>query len=169
MSMLRRLVVMLFGVVVAIGAALLVLPVAALVDPVTRNAGFAVAEFVAVSLMSAEPEGFLKAGEWMLYFGWAAIMAICVMPLVFSVLLGEIAKVRSFLWYAGATGLIAASAPWVFRAAFHLSKATSASPEELRFAVVFFITGSVSGAVYWLIAGEPGLRQVEARANSRAA
>jgi hypothetical protein len=143
----------LFGLAVAIGAGLLILPVAALIDPVTRNAGFALAEFVVFALTSAWVEGSPGDGKWVIHLGWVAIVSICVLPLVFAVLLGEIARVRSLFWYAGATGLIAACAPWVVRAAFHLSKASSASPEELRFALLFFCGGLVSGSVYWFIAG----------------
>ncbi len=71
--------------------------------------------------------------------------------MIIAVLIGEIARVRSSLWYAGATGVLAASVPWLARAAFHTQKAVSASPEELRFAFVFFLTGAASGFVFWLI------------------
>ncbi|SFK35996.1 hypothetical protein [Methylocapsa palsarum] len=153
MKSLRRAVIVVFGLAIAIGAGLLILPVAALVDPVTRNAGFALAEFVVFALTSAWADGSPGEGDWVVHLGWVAIVLVCVMPLVFAVLLGEIARVRSLFWYAGATGLIAACAPWVARAAFRLSKASSASPEELRFAILFFFVGLVSGGVYWLIAG----------------
>lgn len=166
MRSLRRAVIVLFGLAIAIGAGLLILPVAALIDPVTRNAGFALAEFVIFALTSAWADGTPGEGDWVFHLGWVAIVAICVMPLVFAVLLGEIARVRSLFWYAGATGFIAACTPWVVRAAFHLSKASSASPEELRFAVVFFFGGLVSGAVYWFIAGG-ACPEFEARAVNR--
>jgi hypothetical protein len=156
MRSLRRAVIILFGLAIAIGSGLLILPVAALIDPVTRNAGFALAEFVVVALTSAWADGSPGEGDWVVHLGWVAIVSICVMPLVFAVLLGEIARVRSLFWYAGATGFIAASTPWVVRAGFHLSKASSASPEELRFAVLFFFVGLVSGSVYWFVAGGSG-------------
>jgi hypothetical protein len=155
MRSVRRAVIVLFGLAIAIGAGLLVLPVAALVDPVTRTAGFALAEFVVFALTSAWAEGSAGEGNWVVHLGWVAIVSVCVLPLVFAVLLGEIARVRSLFWYAGATGFIAACTPWVVRAAFHLSKASSASPAELRFALLFFCCGLVSGSVYWFIAGAP--------------
>lgn len=155
MRSLRRALVMLFGLAIAVTAGLVVLPVATLIDPGTRNAGFALAEFVVFALIDAGADGSPAEGAFVLHLGWVTIVAISVMPLVFAVLLGEIARVRSLLWYAGATGFIAASSPWVVRAAFHLSKAASATPAELRFAAVFFLGGFASGAVYWLIAGGP--------------
>lgn len=154
MNCLRRAIVVLFGTAIAIAAGLAVLPVAAVVDPVTRGAGFALAEVAFFALTRADPDDFAAVdAAGLVHFAWTAIMAICVMPLVFAVLLGEIAKMRSFFWYAGATGIIAAMTPWLIRGAFHTPRAASASPEELRFALVFFFTGLVSGAVFWFIAG----------------
>lgn len=154
MSFVRRAIVVLFGIAIGIAAALAVLPVAALLDPVTREAGFALAEVAFSGLTRLDPDDLSVAdAAGLVHFAWTAVMAICVMPLVFAVLFGEIAKVRSFLWYAGATGFIAASTPWLIRGAFHTQRATSASPEELRFALIFFFTGLVSGAVFWFVAG----------------
>ncbi len=154
MNLLRRAIVVLFGAAIAIAAGLATLPIAALLDPVTRDAGFALAEVAFFALTRASPDNSSLAElAGLIHFAWTAVMAICVMPLAFAVLLGEIAKVRSFFWYAGATGVIAASTPWLIRGAFHTQRATSASPEELRFALVFFFTGIVSGAVFWFVAG----------------
>jgi hypothetical protein len=157
MSWLRRTIVWLFGIAVAIAAGLAVLPLAALLDPATRHAGSALAGLAifAITRTGLDPS---SAGEAMrlAQLVWAGAMAICVMPIVLTVLIGEIARVRSFLWYAGATGLLAAAAPWLLRAAFHSHKAGSASPEELSFAFVFFLTGVFSGTVFWLIAMRQG-------------
>jgi len=154
MNCIRRAIVVLFGIAIAIAAGLAVLPVAALVDPVTREAGFALAEVAFFALTRVDLDNLsVPDAAGLIHFAWTTVMAICVMPLVFAVLLGEIAKVRSFLWYTGATGFIAASTPWLIRGAFHTHRATSASPEELRFALVFFFTGIVSGAVFWFVAG----------------
>ncbi|WP_051953205.1 hypothetical protein [Methylocapsa aurea] len=157
MNGLRRAIVLLFGAAIAIAAGLIVFPMAALVDPVTREAGYALAEFTFFAFTRSQIDGLsMGEEEGLFHFVWAAVMAICVAPVVFAALIGEIARVRSFLWYAGATGFIAACAPWVIRAAFHTQRATSASPDELRFAIVFFFTGIVSGAVFWFIAGNSG-------------
>ena len=143
-----------FGLTVAIAAALVVLPVASLLDPVTRQAGAAFAHFAFFSL--AEPglaESPAVAVAEMARFVWTAIVAVCVVPLAITVLIGAVAGVHSLLWYAGATGSIAALAPWVARAALGTVKTVSASSAELRFAFVFFLTGAASGFVFWLLAG----------------
>jgi hypothetical protein len=150
MNGLRRAIVGFFGLAIAITAGLVVLPTAASLDPATRRIGADLAQSALFAL--ARSDSALEAAG-IVQFVWTAVVAVCVLPLVIIVLIGEIARVHSLLWYAGATGLMAASAPWFARAAFHTQKAVNASPEELRFAFVFFLTGAASGLVFWLIAG----------------
>jgi hypothetical protein len=164
MNALRRAIVIFFGAAVAIAAGLVILPIAAVIDPVTRQAGFALAEFTFFAFTRTGLDGLSDSdGVRLLHFAWAAVVTVCVAPLIFAVLIGELARVRSLIWYAGATGLIAACAPWLIRAAFQLQRATMVSPEEARFALVFFFTGLVSGAVFWVVTGSAA-----AEPNSRA-
>lgn len=157
MNGIRRALVVILGLLVAIAAALVLLPVVAMLDPVARETGAAFAQSVFLSLAQSDLEGSSAfAAAELARFVWIAAIAICVAPLVVTVLIGESARVRSFLWYVGATGVIAAVAPWVARAAFRTTRAISATPEELRFALVFFLTGAVSGLIYWTIAGRRG-------------
>jgi len=86
-------------------------------------------------------------------FVWMAVLTVCVVPVVAVASLGEIARVRALPWYAGATGVVAASAPWLIRAILHLPRAAGYNFAELRFAIVFFVAGLISGSVYWLLAG----------------
>ncbi|HUZ91182.1 MAG TPA: hypothetical protein VMU78_04690, partial [Methylocella sp.] len=51
------------------------------------------------------------------------------------------------------TGFVAAAAPWLIRATLHLPRASGYNFAELRFALVFFLGGLISGSVYWLLAG----------------
>ena len=155
MNGLRGAILSLFGLMVAIAAALVVLPIACLLDPVTRQAAAAFAHFAFFSLAKSPA----VAVSEMARFAWTAIVAVCVVPLAITVLIGAVARVHSLLWYVGATGSIAALAPWVARAAVGTVKAVSASSAELRFAFVFFLTGAASGFVFWLLAG----RNQEAR------
>jgi hypothetical protein len=153
MGWIRRALIVLFALAVAIATGVAVLPILALFDPVTREAGFMLAEFAALVVAGFEPDGdYAVESTDLAAFVWTALMAVGVVPVVFSALLGEIARVRSFLWYPIATGAIAACMPWLLRGALHTGKMTMASPEELRFAFVFFFSGLVSGAVYWLLA-----------------
>jgi hypothetical protein len=95
-------------------------------------------------------------------FIWTAVIAVCVLPLVMTVLIGAAARAHSLILYVGATACVAALAPWLVRAAFGSAKASSASPGELHFAFVFFLTGAASGFVFWLLAG----RSMSARAGN---
>jgi hypothetical protein len=154
MGWLPRAIGVLFSMVIAVGVGLAFLPVALLIDPTTRDASFALIQFGLLALSEADFEGSLSADQLIVLprLAWTAVMAICVVPLIAVASIGEIARVRSLFWYAGATGFIAASAPWILREMLHLHRATNASPAELRFALVFFVSGLVSGSVYWLLA-----------------
>jgi hypothetical protein len=159
----RRAILSVFGMTVGIAAALVVLPAAALIDPATREAGAAFAHFAFFSMAdSALERSSAVAVAELARFVWTVLVAVCVIPLVLTVLVGAAAGVHSLAWYAGGTGVFAALSPWIARAAFHSAKAASASAAEMRFAFVFFLTGAAAGLVFWLLAGrsargqEPG-------------
>ncbi len=154
MNQVRRGLVVVFGLLVAIAAGLIFLPVAAALDPTTRRAGTDFVHFALYSIAETEFQGSpaLAAAE-LTRFIWAAVVAVCVLPVTLAALIGEAARTRSILWYVGASGLVAAAGPWLARAAFHLERAATATPQELRFAVIFFLTGAFSGLVFWALAG----------------
>src|SRR5580704_6250024 len=151
----RRAIGVIFAMAVAIGAGLVFLPVAAFVDPVTRAAGFALIQFAVWAFADADIADGLNDGGLaaLTRFIWMAVVTVCVVPVVAVASLGEIARVRALPWYAGATGVAAASAPWLIRAILHLPRAAGYNFAELRFAIVFFVAGLISGSVYWLLAG----------------
>jgi hypothetical protein len=154
MNGLRGAILSLFGLIVAIAAALVVLPIACLLDPVTRQAAVAFAHFAFFSLADPGfPESPAVAAAELARFVWTAIVAVCVVPPAITALTGAVAGVHSLVWYVGATGFIAALAPWAARTALGTAKAVSASPAEMRFAFAFFLTGAASGFVFWLLAG----------------
>jgi hypothetical protein len=155
MGWLRRAVSVVFATAIAIGAGLIVLPVAAIIDPVTRTGSLDLIQFAAAALADAElaDELYGSGLAALINFVWFAVMTICVLPVVAVALLGEIARVRALAWYAGATGVAAASAPWLIRTALHMPRAAEYNLAELRFALVFFFAGLVSGFIYWLLAG----------------
>jgi hypothetical protein len=152
--MLRRLIVMVFGFLIATGVGAVFLPMAAFVDPATREAGFeaAIAGFVAIFdnlMLDSSPDIAVSA---MGFVFWAVLVGVCVAPLAIAALIGEVAGVSAWTWYAGASALLAAASPWIARASRGLENAQRASPLEARFALLFFLTGAVTGSVYWLIA-----------------
>lgn len=152
--MLRRLIVMCFGFVIAAGTGAVFLLVSALFDPATRDAGLAVtlAGIFAVideALREGDPE---QAAAALGFVVWAVVIATCVAPLAIAALIGEAAGARSFVWYSGVSGVLAGASPWIARAAKGLERAQTASDAESRLALLFFLTGALTGAIYWLIA-----------------
>lgn len=144
--MLRRLLVVSFAFVLAAGAGMIFLPIAALSDPTTREAGSSLA---IAALFSAEPDDVAAAFGYLL---WAMGIAACAAPLAIVALVGEIAGARAYTWYAGATALLAAAAPTILRAARGSGRFIEASPAEGRFTLLFFLAGALTGTIYWLIA-----------------
>ena len=69
-----------------------------------------------------------------------------------AALIGEAAGARSLVWYSGVSGLLAGASPWIARAAKGLERAQSVTDAEGRLALLFFLTGALTGAIYWLIA-----------------
>jgi hypothetical protein len=147
--LLRRALVVCFAFLIAASAGALLLPLAVLFDPVLREIGLnAVGSALSAAMDDASPESAAVLGRVL----WAVPVAVCAAPLAFTVLLGEIAGMRSLAWYGGASGALAAASPWILRASRGLPGAVHASPLELRVAVLFFVIGGLTGAVYWLIA-----------------
>jgi hypothetical protein len=112
------------------------LPVAALADPVTRAAGFALIQFAVWAFADADIADGLNGGGLaaLTRFVGMAVVTVCVVPIVAVASIGEIGRVH-VPWYAGATGLAAASAPWLIRAALHLPRAAGYNFAELRLAL----------------------------------
>jgi hypothetical protein len=156
----RRIVVMAFGFVLAVGAGAIFLIVSALFDSATREAGFAAAMSGIFALIEEDASaGGLE--DPLTTFGfivWAIIIATCAAPLAVAALIGEIAGARSLLWYSGVSATLAGASPWIARAAKGLDRAREASPLEIRIALSFFFTGALTGAIYWLIAAPPSAR-----------
>lgn len=152
--MIRRILVMAFGFLLAVGAGAIFLLVSALLDPQTREAGFEAAlsglfAFVEDDMRDSGLNGPLATFGFIV---WAIVIATCVAPLAVAALIGEIAGARSLLWYSAVSATLAGASPWIVRAAKGLDRAGDASPLETRIALLFFLTGALSGTIYWLIA-----------------
>ena len=94
--------------------AFILLPVAILLDPGLHGADPSWLAFgaLAVFLQADDPERLAAS----VLFIWTALMTVCFLPLVIAALTGEVARVRSWLWYAAGTGILAAAMPLVIRA-----------------------------------------------------
>ena len=78
-----------------------------------------------------------------------AAATLLVAPPLFVGVVGELAGLRSALWYGGATGVVTAAIPWVVRASER-----APTPEEIHITLALFATGAAAGLVYWIIAGQ---------------
>lgn len=152
--MLRRLIAIIFGFVVAATAGSLFLAIGALIDPTARESGFQSARTWLYAMMG---EAMMKSGATEMAASvlgmvfWAILIATCIVPLIVAALVGELAGMRAWAWYAGASAAIAAALPWI--AATWLAYMGQGNPMEGRVALFLFLTGMVTGSLYWIIAG----------------
>jgi len=149
--MLRRIITVAFGYLAATGCGLAFLPLAAFADPGMRDAGFEAAMAGVFVWFDSAASGEPLAGLGFVL--WAVGMAAVAAPLAVTALIGEAAGVRGWLWNAGGCAVLAAASPWILRAARGLARLHQANPLEQRIALLFFLTGLVTGSVYWAIAG----------------
>lgn len=139
---------------IASGSGVFLLVMAALFDPATRETGLIVA-MNGIFYIFDEAMKFGDPTETIAAFfeGARAIaIAVCIAPLAAAVAIGEALDVREPIWYAGVSGVFAGASPWIARAALGLDKAHEATPIEARLALLFFLTGVFTGALYWMIA-----------------
>jgi len=153
----RRILVIIIALAVAIACNVVLLLVALVSDAVTGSAIVKVLaglfdEGMALGQGEIDIDGPALAG--MLSLIWHAVTALCVLPLTLSALLAEAARVRSLVWHMLVPGVIAAAIPWMLRFAFVRDGVRDAAqtPVENRFLALFFICAALSGAVYWVIA-----------------
>ena len=141
----------------SVAAGVFALPVLALMDPVTREAGFAMftGSLSAAFDMASDPA---DAAATLLLLIRIALLAICIVPLGLAALLGEIAGLRNWFWYACCSGGLASAMPFLLRLLAGVERGaattdTPTAPAEGRFLLLFFLVGAITGSIYWLIAG----------------
>lgn len=147
----RRLILVAFGLLVAISAGAVFFLVAAFIDPVVGQLVgglFYAGVMTFLDIVSAAGDPGPELATASAQFG-RILVALLVAPPLFTALVGEIAGWRALSWYAGVTGAITAAMPFAVRA-----MPRQPSPEELRITLVLFLVGAASGLVYWLLAGQ---------------
>jgi hypothetical protein len=156
LSFIRRAVTIAVGLLCAATLAFILLPVAVILDPTLHDANpsWLAFGFLAMILQADDPERVMAS----VMFIWTAMVTVCVLPLAIAALAGEAARVRAWLWYAAGTGILAAGMPLAIRAGLgsaplrqQADAATQAA--ETRLLLLFFLTGVLSGSLYWLMAG----------------
>jgi hypothetical protein len=133
----------------ALVAAMLFVTLAGLGEPALRHLATRLAvallnAFVGESLATGDVSGSLAAaaGLYMLAVG------VLAGPPMAAALVGEACGWRSCVWYAGAAATLSAGLPWLAR-----GPQRSGSEAEYRLTLLLFLTGAVSGLVYWMLAG----------------
>lgn len=148
--MIRWLLLIPFALLIAIGASSFFFMVATIVDPVmavlTGDTLFVGFWSFVDAVFSSEDPGPIVA-DALLAVGRIVFTLLVFPPLLIAVL-SEVLRIRSLVWYAGATCVLTAAVPWILRGA-----ARVANPAELHVSLVLGLTGAVAGFVYWVIAG----------------
>jgi len=161
MAIIGRIFIICAGLTSGIAIALIALPSLVLFDSFFGHTNWTGAIVDFLQAIGDDEDVSEEVVHALLSFLWTAAVMICALPLTLTALAGEMARLRSPIWYCGATGLLAAAMPWLTRAAFHLQETRSASSLELHLALLFFLTGAIGGLIYWLIAGREAGRRRE--------
>ncbi len=146
----RRLVLVVVGLAFAVTAGFLFLLIGGLAVPETRELAadltlfslFTAAAGVAQSGAPDQAMSAVAVGLWFL------TTAVLVAPPFVAAVIGELAGWRSFVWYGASAGVLAAA-----RAFLGHPLGARLDPAETRVMLLLFLTGAVSGLVYWAIAG----------------
>jgi hypothetical protein len=151
---LGRAVLFCFGLLLAISAGLITLAIGTVIDPAARELvaalGIASIETLLSDLWQDRIPAF-ETGELLLKV-WVLSTTLLILPPTLVALIGEIAGLRSFVWYGFGTGALTAALPWLGRDAERWSDGSALSAEA-RITMLLFLTGAAAGLTYWLVAG----------------
>jgi hypothetical protein len=144
----------LLGLVFAIPAGLLTLAVGVVIEPAAREllAALGVAGYEAL-LSDLWQDGVPDYDVGGVVVGlWALSSAVLVLPPALVALVGEVAGLRSFVWYGFAAGALTAALPWLSRDGGQWTESAALGAEG-RITTLLFLTGAAAGLTYWLVAG----------------
>lgn len=149
MRVIGRAFVILIGLCVALAVGSIVFVAAVVLEPSFAR----IIAYVAQTGIAAAFDALFQAETpdeivGVLFTLWSMMAILLGGPPSLIALIGEVARVGSFVWYAGATGLATAALPWVLRGGVSM-----ASPAEIRVTLGLFLVGAASGLAYWLVAG----------------
>jgi hypothetical protein len=146
----RRLFIVVVALVLAIAAGAIFLGVAGLAVPATRELAADISLGQVLLTMVGIANGAPPDQVWgvvALTF-WVLALFVLVLPPVLAGLVGEIAGARSFVFYGGLSGALAAGIAWLGHPA-----ATPPDAADTKVLLLVFLTGAVAGLVYWALAG----------------
>ena len=146
----RRLFVIVIALVLAIAAGALFLAVGGLVVPAAREfaADLGVGPLLYTVLGIAHGDAPDRVWAVVATTFWILATAILVLPPLLTAVIGQAAGLRSFVWYGGVSGLLAAGIAWMGHPA-----GVRPDETETKLFLLLFLTGAVAGLVYWALAG----------------
>lgn len=148
----------------AIAAGALFLAVAGLAVPATRELAADVSIGRLLLTVAGIADGAPPDQVWSvvaLAF-WALAASILVLPPLVTAVVGAMAGSRSFAFYGGLAGVLAAGIAWLGHPA-----TTAPDTADSKVLLLVFLTGAVSGLVYWAIAGRAAGRSDEIQDHAR--
>ena len=145
------------GLLCAAAVAVISMPFLAMIDPLVREAILSIFMGRLLTVFGAPP-GPANAAGLLMELMRGSTLAICIVPVALAALIGELRQLRSWIWYACCSALIAAAMPfdlhpWAEAEEGAGAHESNAMMLELRFMLLFFIVGLVAGTIYWLVAG----------------
>ncbi len=153
MRLLGRVLLFLFGLLLAVPAGLFALAVGVAVEPAAREliAALGVAGFedFMLDLWDDGMADSMPSGVFIRL--WALSAALLILPPALVALIGEIAGTRSFVWYGLGCGALTAALPWLGRGSERFTESNVLGAEG-RITALLFVTGAVAGLTYWLVA-----------------
>ncbi len=75
--------------------------------------------------------------------------ALTILPALIAVIVGEVAQIRSVIYYMLAGGLAVLAIPFLYTTGDGISYAAP----NTRYMIIFSASGFIAGFIYWLLAG----------------
>ena len=161
MRLFGRILLLVFGLLLAIPTGLVVLLIGIAVEPAAQDflTALGVAGFDAVHSEVWRGGAPDVVAADLLVAVWAVATTVLLLPPAFVAVVGEAIGSRSFVWYGFGCGALAAALPWLVRGSGPLPADHPAFGAEARLTALLFLSGAASGLTYWLVAGRSAGRR----------
>jgi hypothetical protein len=160
----RRMILVPTGLILAITVGFIFLLIGGLAEPAGRKVlegiGWIFLLAVRADALKGDPPGsYLVLATKII---WGATLAIVIAPILLTALIGEAARLRSYIWYIAAPAVLTAAVPWLARAARAAgstairdaaTRSAQTQADEARLALLLFVSGALAGFIYWAVAG----------------
>ena len=175
----RRLILVPTGLILAITAGFIFLLIAGLAEPAGRKVLEGIGWIFLLAVRADAMRGEPPASYLALATKIIQATAIVVAPVLITALVGEVARLGSYVWYIAVPAVLTAAIPWLARGARAAGSAAirdaatrsaQTQADEARLALLLFLSGALSGFIYWAVAGrDAGLKSTPRKPGSGAA